>query len=232
MTDKDKGTSGDIHAVIAKKETLHIPSNPLVSLGPVRQLGFVVDDINNWMDAMTQQMGMGPWTVFKNVALDCIYKGEPSNPRIHVALAYTGELQFELIQPLDDSNSPYRHFVQEQRFGLHHTAYLCTDIEENVQELEAAGLTRLCDIQMPSGMGRYVYFESHEFGNGYYVELLEATVMMKQMFAAGVAAVGNIAPHRRLVLNTGFWLGIMKKLGAIGRVFSVGANRSHSSKKQ
>lgn len=203
-------------------EVLHAQPGVLAHLGPVRQLGFVVDDIEKWMDAMTRQMGMGPWTVFKGVEFNCVHRGVPGNPCINVALAYTGELQFELIQPLDDRDSPYRHFVQQQRFGLHHTAYLCADIEADVQRLEAAGLSRLCDIQMPSGMGRYVYFESPEFGDGYYVELLEATTMMKQMFAAGVAAVGNVAPHRRLVLNTGFWLGIMKKFGAVGRVFSGG----------
>lgn len=189
------------------------------NLGPVRQLGYVVDDIERWMEAMTRQMGLGPWTVFKHVELDCVYRGIKGNPRIHVALAYRGDLQIELIQPLDDEDSPYKHFAVRRQFGLHHTAFLCEDIERDVHNLTAAGLRKICDIQMPSGMGRYVYFESDLFGDGYYIELLEATGMMMNLYAAGVAAVGHIAPHRKLVMNTGFWMGVMKKITAPARLF-------------
>lgn len=191
------------------EQTKHQP-NVMANLGPVRQLGYVVDDLDRWMDAMTKQMGLGPWTVFRGVELDCVYRGELGNPTIDVALAYSGELQLELIQPLDSKDSPYKHFVERGQYGLHHTAYLCEDIEADVQALTASGLNKICDIQMPSGMGRYVYFESPEFGDSYFIELLEATTMMMNLFSAGVAAADNIAPHRKLSFNTGFWMGLMK----------------------
>lgn len=184
--------------------------NVMANLGPVRQLGYVVDDLERWMDTMSQQMGVGPWTVFRGVELDCEYRGQPGNPVIDVALAYSGELQLELIQPMDDKDSPYKHFVQRGQYGLHHTAYLCKNIDDDVQALTAAGLNKICDIRMPSGMGRYVYFESPELGDGYFIELLEATTMMMNLFSAGVAAAETIAPHRKLRFNTGFWLKLMK----------------------
>jgi len=47
-----------------------------------------------------------------------------------------------------------------------------------------------CDIRMPMG-GRYVYLQSPALGSDVYVELLEATPMMKDMFAQGIAAAAT-----------------------------------------
>lgn len=185
---------------------------PLPQLGPVRQLGYVVDDLDRWMQAMTTQLGLGPWTVFRNVTLNATFRGEAVQPVIDVAMAYSGELQIELIQAKDDGPSPYAHFVARKQFGLHHSAFLCADIDADARTLKAAGMQLMCEIVMPSGMGRYIYFESAEFGDGYFIELLEATPMMRNMIGAGVAAAAHLAPTHKIEFNTAFWLGLMRRL--------------------
>lgn len=67
-------------------------------LGDIRQLGYVVADLDASIAAWSNQLGVGPWTVIRNVTLNCTYRGQPSEPLIDVALSYRGAMQIELIQ--------------------------------------------------------------------------------------------------------------------------------------
>ena len=157
------------------------------SLGPVRQLGYVVKDLDQAVDAWTRQLGLGPWLFFRNVPLHSVFRGQPSTPVIDLALSYRGDMQIELIQQRNDAASPYLADIRAGRYGLHHTAFLCEDIEGDVRRAEELGMQVACDIRMPAG-GRYVYLQSPDLGEHLYIELLEATEQFRGMFAQGVAA--------------------------------------------
>jgi len=159
-------------------------------LGPIRQLGYVVEKLDHAVEAWTARLGVGPWTIIRNIVLQSEYRGAPSQPLIDIALSYRGEMQIELIQQKNGAASPYRPFIDDGRYGLHHTAFLSEPIDEDVSRLRQAGLTLECDIKMPTG-GRYVYFQSPVPSEQTYIELLEATPMMKQMFEQGIAASAN-----------------------------------------
>jgi hypothetical protein len=96
-------------------------------------------------------------------------------------------MQIELIQQKDKSSSPYRRMLDAGFSGLHHTAYLCEDIDGGVERTQAAGFELACDIRMPDG-ARYAYMQSDDLGDDIYVELLEYTDTMKTLFREGVAA--------------------------------------------
>ncbi|MDR3416578.1 MAG: VOC family protein [Nevskia sp.] len=159
----------------------------LQDLGHIRQLGYVVSDLDAAVRGWGAGLGVGPWLVIRNVPLACVYRGAPSRPMVDIALAYRGGMQIELIRQTDAAPSPYRPFIERGQYGLHHTAYLCERMQDSVEALQAAGLTLVCDINMPTG-GRYVYFESPVPGEQSLVELLEATPAMRQMFEQGIAA--------------------------------------------
>lgn len=159
------------------------------SFGPVRQLGYVVEDLDAAVAAWTRQLGVGPWLFIRNIPLQCVYRGEPTQPLIDIALSYRDEVQIELIQQRNDAASPYRAAIDAGRAGLHHTAFLCERMEEDLARAAASGLKIVCDIQMPSG--RYVYLQSAELGEQVYIELLEANAQMLGMFAQGVEASRN-----------------------------------------
>lgn len=152
--------------------------------GPVRQMGHVVDDIDAWMPALSLNQRLGPWMVMRNVTLPCTYRGEQSRPKIHVALTYRGDMQIELIQPLNDAPSPYREVTLSGDYGLHHTAHLVPDIRAAVQHAGEKGLEVVCDIRMMGS--RYVYLQNP--GGGPYIELLPASLMMRGMYRQGTAA--------------------------------------------
>ena len=159
------------------------------SFGPIRQLGYVVEDLSAAVHAWSTQLGVGPWTVFRNVPLHSRFRGAPSTPLVDIALSYRGEVQIELIQQRNDAPSPYRADIEAGRYGAHHTAFLSERIDEDVRRAEASGMELVCDIRMPSG--RYVYLQSPALGRSSYIELLEATPQMLGMFAQGIAAAAG-----------------------------------------
>lgn len=155
--------------------------------GPIRQLGYLVADLDAAIDGWSRDLGVGPWTKLVNVALPATYRGEPTTVRMELALAYRGELQIELIRQRNDAPSPYRPWIREGRFGLHHVAHLSADVEGDVDRALAAGLEVVFDIRMPAG-GHYVYLQIPRLGDDVFVELLEATPTMLGMFDRGMAA--------------------------------------------
>lgn len=165
---------------------MNTPMEPR-AFGDIRQLGYVVADLDDSVHAWSLQLGVGPWTVFRNVPLQATFHGDVSTPVIDVALSYRGPVQIELIQQRNDAPSPYRAMIDNRRPGLHHTAYLCEHIEKDVQRAQAAGFVMACDIRMP-GAGRYVYLQSPAMGEEIYVELLEATPQIVAMYATGMSA--------------------------------------------
>lgn len=72
-------------------------------------------------------------------------------------------------------------------YGLHHTAFLSDAIDDDIERANTLGLELVCDIPMPDG-ARYAYLQSAELGEDIYIELLEATVMMKTLFKQGMGA--------------------------------------------
>jgi len=155
--------------------------------GDIRQLGYVVQDLGLAVDTWTRQLRVGPWTIIRNITLSSVYRGEPSAPLIDIALGYRGDMQIELIEQRNAAPSPYRSYIERGHYGLHHTAFLSERIDADVTRAESAGLQVVCDIRMPMG-GRYVYLQSAGLGSQLYIELLEATPMLRQMFAQGIAA--------------------------------------------
>ena len=157
--------------------------------GAIKQLGYLVDDIDAGTKAWTESLGIGPWTILRNVTLEATYLGKPTSPKLNVALSYDVEagIQIELIQQLNDAPSPYIEFFKAGRLGLHHTAYLIDDIDAAEQEALAHGMELVFDIRQMD-MSRYLYFRQPGLGNEVYVEFLQNTDAMQGMFSGGMEA--------------------------------------------
>src|SRR6185437_13050881 len=80
--------------------------------GEVRQLGYVVHDIQKEMRHWSEVLGVGPWYYADRVPVkNFLYKGAPSPIQTSVALANSGPLQIELIQQRNDAPSMYKDFL-------------------------------------------------------------------------------------------------------------------------
>ena len=74
--------------------------------GAIRQNGYVVRDIQAALDHWINVIGVGPFFYFDQVKIDDFrYRGQPSEAAASIALANSGQLQIELIQPRNTAPS-------------------------------------------------------------------------------------------------------------------------------
>ncbi|MDR3648430.1 MAG: VOC family protein [Acidimicrobiales bacterium] len=136
-------------------------SASVTALGPIAQLGYVVDDVSAAMEHWIGALDVGPFFYLPSPPLnDLRYRGEPTDARIAVAITYSGDLQVELIQPLDDHPSPYRDFQARYGSGLHHLAHFTDDYDAALALYRQRGRTPYYEGRGLTPDQRFSYFDS------------------------------------------------------------------------
>lgn len=97
-----------------------------------------------------------------------------------MALANSGALQIELIQPRNDAPSVYRDFLAAGCCGLQHVACWTTRFDDDLHRLAALGHQVIMQGEVGRN-GRYVYFDTELFP-GTMVELSEVAGPKGKMF--------------------------------------------------
>lgn len=127
--------------------------------GPVRQLGYVVADMDKAMAHWTEVLGIGPFFCFSTVGMhDVTYNGRPCEVALSIALANDGDMQIELIQQLNDVPSIYSDRLRTHGEILHHTSAWTTTFDSDLQRIEAQG-ARLVQSGW-IGKNRFAYFDT------------------------------------------------------------------------
>lgn len=110
--------------------------------GELFQLGHVVPGVDAAMEAW-RVAGIEDWTVMRDFpVMQWYYHGEPVELPIDVALAWSGNVQIELIAQLDETPSMYREFLASHPAGgLQHYGYRPADYSAALAAAEAAGWT-------------------------------------------------------------------------------------------
>ncbi|ODQ95968.1 VOC family protein [Mycolicibacterium holsaticum] len=106
--------------------------------GPVRQIGYVVTDLDRAL-ASWLELGVGPWFVRRGLTLTASYRGEPCQITQSLAMANSGDLQVELIQQEDQTPSVFTEFLAARGEGFHQIAYWAEDFDATMQAVSAAG---------------------------------------------------------------------------------------------
>lgn len=128
--------------------------------GPIRQLGYVVRDIEAAMRCWTAEHGVGPFYLFERAPVhDLRYRGKPARAQIAFALAQSGPVQVELIQPLDAHPSLYREFLSGPGDGLQHVAYWTEAFEQLAGTARRLGMQEVWTGYTGDPEGRFAYFE-------------------------------------------------------------------------
>lgn len=160
--------------------------------GPAVQLCWVVDDIESAEGFHTEHFGVGKWTRMPDVRFgpeEATYRGAPADFTAHVSLAYAGDLQLELIQPVS-GESIYTEFLDRtgagrswSHGGLHHLCFETDDLAAAVERAHAAGLEIVQQGVMAGGLMSFAYVDGARWGAP-YVEIVELTDDMRAFFAA------------------------------------------------
>ena len=149
--------------------------------GEIRQLGYVVPDIEAAMDYWSKTLGVGPWFYNPKVPIkNYRYNGESHEPHNSVALANSGFVQVELIQTRNDVPSMYRDFLRAGRTGLQHVAYWTSDYDADLARLLKQGFKPVMSGEVGE-KGRFIYFDT-EYHPGTVIELSEVAGPKGKMF--------------------------------------------------
>jgi|SRR5690606_18212319 len=149
--------------------------------GEIRQLGYVVKDIEAAMEYWSNTLGVGPWYYNPKVPIkNYRYRDESHEPHNSVALANSGFVQVELIQCRNDVPSMYRDFLQAGNTGLQHVAYWTESYDDDLARLLAQGFRPVMSGEVGE-RGRFVYFDT-EYHPGTVIELSEVAGPKGKLF--------------------------------------------------
>lgn len=152
--------------------------------GEVRQLGYVVRDLEAAMIFWRDVMKVGPFFHFAKAPVgDFKYRGVPTDAQVSVALANCGNLQIELIQPLDNHPTPYRDFLDQGHEGLQHVAFWSETYDADLERAKAAGFEVILSGYAVQEDGLFAYFDDSASPHpGGMVELSALTGAKKETF--------------------------------------------------
>ena len=150
--------------------------------GEIRQVAYLVPDIEAAMDYWSKVLGVGPWFYNPRVPIrNYTYRGERYEPHNSVALANAGGLQVELLQTRNDVPSMYRDFIRAGHQGVQHVAYWTESFDADLGRAEALGF-KVCMGGEVGDKGRFVYFETDASQPGTVVELSEVAGPKGKLF--------------------------------------------------
>lgn len=150
--------------------------------GEIRQMGYVVRDIEAALRHWVEVLGVGPWFYVERLPVeDFTYRGRPSDPHVSIALANSGRMQVELIQQRNDAPTMYRDFLAAGREGLQHVCTWPENYDEMLSRALADGIAAGQSGNSPRGPFVYLETEAHP---GTVVELAAMTPMRRRQFAA------------------------------------------------
>jgi hypothetical protein len=156
--------------------------------GPIRQVAWVVADLDhtiaNWID----RAGVGPWTVFRGAEIEGMLGATRTTVALDVGFSYQGDLQIELIHLRSTTPSPYQRPDGSPLVGLHHIAAHSLDLEADLAQAAARGLEVEFRTSTPEVRSAYLNDPQEP---GWRLEIIEAEPAIFAGFtAAGAAAAG------------------------------------------
>src|SRR5215470_2969971 len=155
--------------------------------GPLRQMGYVVRDIDAAMRHWIDVCGVGPWFYVDRLPLTAFsYRGvRHDDLHLSIALANSGDVQ---IEQRSDTPSMGRDFLAAGREGLQHWSSWPEDYDALYRQALANGYE--VGQEGDSPRGRFVYFQN-EGHPGTVIEMAHLTPTRRRIFdQIRAAAVG------------------------------------------
>lgn len=111
--------------------------------GGIAQIAFVVEDLEQMVQSYYQLFGVGPWHFYTYgypLLSGMKRYGKSTDYCMRVALANSGPLRIELIQPVY-GDTVYQEFIEKHGYGVQHLGVVVTDIQQALSQAQQAGLT-------------------------------------------------------------------------------------------
>jgi Glyoxalase/Bleomycin resistance protein/Dioxygenase superfamily len=158
---------------------------PLLNFGQpfdgIIQMAYVVPDLHKAMREWTERLRIGPWFLFSPFQpVTQSYRGQPTDVSVSIGMAYSGHMQFELIEQHNDAPSVYRDGVEKRGYGFHHWGVSAMDFPRSLAEFQTKGYEAVYTLK-PDPTTRLAYIDTTADLPG-YVELIETGPATEGLF--------------------------------------------------
>ena len=104
-----------------------------MKLGPIKQIAYVVPDVEAAVAHWAEQFGAGPFYIIPGIRFPgWTYLGEPQDLPVDIVVGQLGGQQIEFVRPHSDVPSVYSHAIAD-RPVLHHYGLLVDDLEAAIE---------------------------------------------------------------------------------------------------
>ena len=144
------------------------------------QNGYVTRDMDSAKPMVSERFGVTEWVMFDPAEISVMTPPGPREYRTRMALGWSGGLQIELIEPLnDDTRELYSDALAPDAKDyvprFHHVAVRRATLENLRSEIESLGLPLLMAGEVP---GFHFYYVDYREQLGHHVELTWASEEM------------------------------------------------------
>ena len=149
--------------------------------GPLTQTCWVVPDVDAAEKGLSALLGVRRWTRLEAIdfpAATTTWRGAPAALTAHVSLAYAGDMQLELIQPVSGTSVHTEFLERVPGGGLHH---VCVEVDDLDAALAQAPWPVAQTGSMADGAIRFAYLDGAAFGTP-YVELAQVAPAIRAFY--------------------------------------------------
>ena len=150
-------------------------------LHTVRQVAYVVKDMERALKYWTEVLKVGPFFMFEHCPLkDQRYRGGKSDADVSLALGNSGDIQIELIYCENTAPSVYKEFLDAGKTGVHHFGMMPEDFKKSCDEYIALGHEAAFECTV--GGAPLVYFDTVDTV-GHFIELWDNNEVFLDLFS-------------------------------------------------
>ena len=134
-------------------------TTPTLGNNTVMQVGIIVRDIESKARAWSEILGLPMPEIIVTDTMDKAqteYKGSPTPARAKLAFFHMGQLDVELIEPIDGP-STWKDQLDEHGDSLHHIAFEIKGMKDKTDYLNSQGVPLIQRGEYTGG--RYAYFD-------------------------------------------------------------------------
>jgi methylmalonyl-CoA/ethylmalonyl-CoA epimerase len=146
----------------------------ILGLDKVNQVGIVVQDMDKAIQNYGEVFGISFHKVVVPDYFNRVYRGKPENFRMKIGLAMMGDLQIELIQPLE-GKTIYAEFLEKWGNGIHHLGFDVNNLDERVAIFHKLGIGVLMSGERVGG--KFAYMDT-DGTFGIIIELIQREISL------------------------------------------------------
>lgn len=168
--------------------------------GSVIQEAYIVPDIEKAIWDFHKTLNIGPFFIAEHFPLiNATYRGAPCDADVTLAIGFSGNMSYELIQQNNQAPSPWLETKEKRGWGFHHKAIACLDFEAELERYNKAGFETVLHSEVSFGtLAAYVDTTAANFGMIELIEMNEAVEDFFHMMKEAAVNWDGKDPIRRL----------------------------------